>query len=98
MFDFICEMGNNELLFAEGAGFMGALEVSFQKLHFLGDISAFLVILVIAMDVGKESPVIKVIDCIFEEGVSCLVAPEAMTDPGGEGLHQFVSGIIGRHI
>ena len=98
MFDFVYEAGGNESLLAEGTGFAGTFKVGCQKLHLLGDVYAFLVILAVAVDVCEEPPVIKVIDCVFKEGVSCLVASKVTTDPGGEWLHWFVSGIIRRGV
>ena len=42
--------------------------------------------------------IIEVIDSILKDGVLGAVAPEAMMDPGGEGLQWLVSGIVGRGI
>ena len=98
MFDFVCKVGGNEAFLTEGAGLFVAFEVSHHEFHFLCNVHALLVILVVAMEVCKKSPVIEVIDCVFEEGICCLVAPKATTEPGGEQLHWFVSGIIGRGI
>ena len=91
-------MGGDELFFAEGVGFFIVFKVSHHEFHLLCDVCAFLVVLSIAVDICEESPVIKVIDSIFKEGVSCLVASKAMTEPGGEWLHWFVSGIVWRGI
>ena len=98
MFDFVCKVGGDETFFAEGAGFLVVFEVGCHKLHLLHEICALLVILVVAVDICEESPVIEVIDCIFEEGICCSVAPKATMEPGGEQLHWFVSGMIGRGI
>ena len=83
MFDPVCELGCNEALLDEGTILEGTLMICFQKLQFLGDIGALLVILAVLMHIGEESPVIKVIDGILEEGICCSVAPEAMAEPGG---------------
>ena len=98
MFDFVCEAGSNEVFFTEGAGLFVVFEVSHHEFHLLCDVHAFLVVFVVAMDVCKESSVIEVIDCVFEEGVCCSVAPKAATEPGGEQLYWFVSGIVRRGI
>ena len=87
MFNFVCKVGSNEAFLAEGVGLSVVFKLGCQKLHFLHDVAAFLVILAVVVDVCKESPVIKVINGILKEGVAQLVAPKAMTEPGGEQLH-----------
>ena len=98
MFDLVCEAGGNEAFFAEGAGLLVVFEVGHHEFHLLHDVGTFLVILSVAVDIHKESLVIKTIDCILEEGVSHPVTPEVTTEPGGEQLHWFVSGIVWRGI
>ena len=98
MFDLVCEAGSDEMFFAEGVGFLVVFEVGHHEFHLLCDVDAFLVILLIAVDIHEESPVIKVIDCILKDGVGHLVTPKTMTEPGGEWLHWFVSGIVWRGI
>ena len=83
MFDPVCKSSCNEVLLDEGMILEGTLMICFQKLQFLGNIGALLVVLVVLMHISKESPVIKVIDGILEEGVCCLVTPEVMVEPGG---------------
>ena len=98
MFDFVHKVSSNEVLFTESVGFLVAFKLGNQELHLLHDVGAFLVILAIAVDACKESPVDEVIDTILKEGIGCPITPEVMTDPGGEWLHWFVSGIIRRGI
>ena len=98
VFDLVCKVGSNEVFFAEGVGLFVVFEVGHHELHLLCDVGAFLVILSVAVDICEESPVIEVVDCILKEGVHCLVTPKVMTEPGGEWLHWFVSGIIRRGI
>ena len=50
------------------------------------------------MDIGEESPVVKVIDSILENGISGLVAPEVMAEPGREGFQGFVRCVVRRGI
>ena len=82
MLDPFCELGCDEVLLNEGAGFDGALLVCLQKLQLLGDVRAFLVVLVVLMHVGKESPVVEVVDSVLKDGICCSVTPEAMMEPG----------------
>ena len=98
MLDLVWKVGGNEAFFAEGVGFFVVPEVSHHELHLLCDVCTLLVILSVVVDISKESPVIKVIDYILEEGVHCLVTSKAATEPGGEQLHWFVSGIVWRGI
>ena len=95
MLDFFGKSGCDKTLLDEGAVFDGALPICLQKLQLLDEVGAFLVILVVSVYVGKEPPVIKVIDSIFEDGVCCLVAPKVMAEPGREQLHWLVRGIVG---
>ena len=86
------------MLFTEGMGLPVVLEFGCQKFHLLCDVSTFLVILAVVVDIHEESPVIKVIDGILEEGIGCSVTPKVMMEPGREWLHWFVSGIVWRCI
>ena len=83
MLDPVCKSGGDEPFLDDGAILKGALVVCFQKLQLLDKVGAFLVILVVPMYIGKEPPVIKVIDCILKDGIGCLIAPEAAVKPGG---------------
>ena len=94
MLDPFYKSGSNEVLLDNSVVLDSALSVCFQKLQLLDDIGIFLVILVVSVDVGKESPVVEVIDGILENGICRMVAPEATTEPGRERLHWFVRGIV----
>ena len=83
MLDPVCESCCNEVLLDEGVSLEGTLVICLQKLQFLGDVGTLLVVLAVSVYIGKESPVIKVIDGIFEEGVCHLITPEAVAEPGG---------------
>ena len=83
MLDPVCESGGNEALLNEGAILEGTLAVCFQKLQLLDKVGAFLIILSVSMYIGEEPPVVKVIDCILEDGICHSVTPEAMAEPGG---------------
>ena len=98
MFDFVCKAGSNESFFTKSAGFLVVFEVGHHELHLLSDVGTLLIILLIVLDICKESPIIKVVDCIFEKGVGHSIAPKATTEPGGEQLHWFVSGIVWRGV
>ena len=95
MFDLLCELRCDKALFDEGVAFDDALLLHLQEVQLLDDVGILLVILSVSVDVGKEPPVIEVIDSILEDGVHCLIAPEATAEPGGEWLHWFVRGIVG---
>ena len=98
MLDPVCKLGCDEALLNEGMVFEGTLLVCLQKLQLLGDVRAFLVVLAVLVDIGEESPVVEVIVGILKDGICCSVAPEVMTEPGGQRLHWFVRGIIGSGI
>ena len=83
MFDPVCEPGCNEAFLNEGAILEGTLTICFQKLQFLGNVGTLLVVLAVSMHISEESPIIEVIDSIFEEGVCCSIAPEVVVEPGG---------------
>ena len=71
-----------------------ALMLCFQEVQLLDNIGILLVVLTILVDISEESPVIEVIDSIFEDGICGSVAPEAMMEPAGEWLHWLVRGVI----
>ena len=98
MFDFLAELCVDEAVLDKSSVFDDALSFRFKELQLLDQVCIVLVELSILVDVGEESPVIKVIDSILENGVSGVVAPEATTEPGGKGLEGFVRGIIRRGI
>ena len=83
MLDPVCESGCNEAFLNEGVILDGALMICFQKLQFLGDIGALLVVLAVSMHISEESPVVEVVDGILKEGICCLVAPEVTAEPEG---------------
>ena len=74
--------------------FDDALTLCFQEVQLLDNIGVLLVILMISVDVSEESPVIEVIDSIFEDGVCGSVTPEATMEPAGEQLHWLVRGVV----
>ena len=98
VFDPVRELGSDKAFFIKGTSFMNALTFYLQEFHLLGNVNEVLVILAVAMDISKETPIIKVIDSVLKNGVEGAVAPEVMTDLGREGFNQFVSGIIGRGV
>ena len=98
MFDFLTESGMDEAVLDRSSVFDDALLFHFEELQLLDQVCVVLVELSISVDVGEESPVIKVIDGILKNGVSGTVTPEAMMEPGGKRLKGFVRGIIGRGI
>ena len=81
--DPVCKSSCDEALLDEGMILEGALAICLQKLQLLSDVGALLVILAVPMHIGEESPVIKVVDSILEEGIHCSVTSEAMVEPGG---------------
>ena len=98
MLDFVCKAGGDEAFLAEGAGLFVVFQVSHHEFHLLCDVGTLLIVLAVMVDIGKESPVVKVVDSILKDGICCSVAPKVTMEPGGEWLHWFVSGIIGRGI
>ena len=92
--DPVCELCGDEAFFTEGTSLVNTLTFCLQEFHLLHDIGKVLIILAVAVDIGEEAPVIEVIDGILKDGILGTIAPEAMTDPGGEGLNQLVRGII----
>ena len=94
MLNFFCMSCTDEAFLDDSTVFDGALSVGLQKLQLLDNVGIFLVILAVSMDISKESPVIEIIDSIFKDGICCMIAPEATTEPGGEQLHWFVRGVI----
>ena len=98
MLDLFGKSRADEALLNNGTVFDSTLLVSFQKFQLLDNVGIFLVILAVLMDVGKESPVIEVIDGILEDSIHCTITPEATTEPGREQLHWFVRGVIRRSI
>ena len=75
-----------------------ALLFCLKKLQLLDQVCVVLIELSISVDVGEESPVVEVIDSVLENGIGGSIAPEATTEPGGEGFQWFVRGIIGSGI
>ena len=82
------------MLLNKGMAFDDTLMLCFQEVQLLDNVGIFLVVLMILVDVGKESPVIEVIDGVLEDGIHGSVAPEAMTEPAGEQLHWLVRGVV----
>ena len=86
------------MLFNKSAAFDNALSLCLQEVQLLDNVGILLVVLPVVMDIGEESPVIEVLDSILEDGVGCLIAPKASMEPGREGLHWLVRGVVGGHI
>ena len=98
MLDFVGELSADEAFFTEGASLANTLSFCLQKLHLLEDVSEVLVVLSVVLDVGKETPLIEVIDSVLKYGVLGAVTPKALSEPGRKGLNRFVRGIIRRGI
>ena len=98
MLDSVYKLGTDEAFFTDGTSLANALALCLQELHFLHDVREVLVVLVVAVDIGKKAPVVEVIDGILEDGVQGAISPEAMMDPGRKGLDWFVSGVVWRGI
>ena len=98
MFDFLTESGVDKAVLNKSSVFDNTFSFRFEKLQLLDQVRVVLVELSILVDIGKESPVVEVIDGVLENGVGGAVAPEAVVKPGGEGFKGFVRGIIGRGI
>ena len=98
MFDLLCESRRDEVLFNEGLALNDALSLCLQEVQLLDDIGVLLIILSVSVDVGKEPPVVEVIDGILKDGICHSITPEAMMEPGGEWLHWLARGIVGGSI
>ena len=98
MFDFFCESRADEASLDEGMVLDDALLLHLKEVQLLDKVCIVLVELSIPVDICKESPVIKVVDGILENGIGGPVAPEAMVEPGGEQLQWLVRGIIRRGV
>ena len=98
MFDLLAESGVDEAVFDNSLVFDNAFSFRFEKLQLLDQVRIILVELLVSVDVGKESPVIKVVDGILKNSIGGAVAPEAAAKPGGKGLEGFVRGVIGRGV
>ena len=86
------------MLLDEGTAFDDALTLCFQEVQLLDNVGVLLVVLMVLVDIGKESPVIEVIDSVLEDGVCGSVTPEATMEPAGEQLHWLVRGVVGSGI
>ena len=98
MLDFLAESGMDEAVLDESLVLDDTLSFCLKKLQLLDQVCIVLVELSISVDVGKESPVIEVVDSVLENGIGGSVAPKATSEPGGEGFQWFVRGIIRRGI
>ena len=98
MLDLLCKSGRDEVFLDEGVAFDDTLPLCLQEVQLLDDVGVLLVVLLVLVDIGKESPVVEVIDGILEDGVGGLVTPKATMEPGREWLHQLVRGVVGSGI
>ena len=98
MFDLFTESGMDKVVLDKSSVLDDALSLCLEELQFLDQVHVILVELVILVDVGKESPVVEVVDCVLKDGIGGTVTPEATTEPGGEGFQGFVRCVIGRGI
>ena len=98
MFDLFGEAGVDEAVLDNSVVLDDALLLCLEEFQLLDQVCVVLVELTISVDVGEESPVVKVVDGILKNGIGGPVAPEAMVEPGREGFQGFVRGVIGRCI
>ena len=98
MFDFFGKAGVDEAVLDNSMILDNTLSLCLEELQLLDQVCIVLVKLAISVDIGEESPVIKVIDGILENGIGGPVTPEAMAEPGGEGFQGFVRCIIRRGV
>ena len=98
MLDLLAESGVDEAVLDKSSVLDNTLSFCLKKLQLLDQVCIVLVELSISVDIGKESPVIKVIDGVLKNGIGGTVTPEVTTEPGGEGFQWFVRGVIGRGI
>ena len=98
MFDFFCKSGTDKALLDEGTVLDDTLSLCLKEVQLLDKVCIVLVKLSVLVDIHKESPVVKVIDGVLKNGIGGSIAPEVVTEPGGERLQWFVRGIIGRSV
>ena len=98
VFDFLTESGVDEAVLDKSPVLDDALSLRFEKLQLLDQVHIILVELSVSVDVGEESPIIKVVDGILKDSVGGTVAPEAAVEPGGKGFEGFVRQVIGRGV
>ena len=98
MFDFFGKAGVDEVVLDNSMVFDDTLSLCLEELQLLDQVRIVLVKLMISVDVGKESPVIEVIDGVLENGIGGPVTPEATTEPGREGFKGLVRCVVGRCI
>ena len=98
VFDLLAESGVDKVVLDKSSVLDDALSFCLEKLQLLDQVRIVLAKLSISVDISEESPVIEVIDGILENGIGGAVAPEAATEPGGEGFQWFVRCIIRRGI
>ena len=98
MLDLFCESGADEALLDDGVVLDDTLLLHLKEVQFLDEVCIILVELLVSVDVGKESPVIEVVDSILENGIGGLVAPKATMEPGREWLQWLIRGVIGRGV
>ena len=98
MFDLFGKSGVDKSVLNKSAVLDDALSFCLEELQLLDEVCVVLVELAVSVDIGKESPVIEVIDGILENGIGGPVTPEATAEPGGERFQGLVRGIIRRGI
>ena len=90
MFDLLAESGVDKAVLNKSSVLDDALSFCLEEFQLLDQVGIILVELSVSVDVGKESPVIEVVDGILENGVRGAVTPEAAAEPSGKGLEGFV--------
>ena len=75
MFDLLTESGMDEVVLDKSSVFDDALSFSLEKLQLLDQVCIILVELSVSVDVSEESPIIKVVDGVLEDGIGGAVAP-----------------------
>ena len=98
MFDLLAELGMDNAVLNKSSVLDDALLFHLEELQLLDQVCIVLVELAILVDIGKESPIIEVINSILKDGIGGAVAPEAMMEPGGKGFQGFVRCVIGRGV
>ena len=78
MLDLLAESGVDEAVLNKSPVLDNALSLCLEKFKLLDQVHVILVELSVSVDVCEEPPVIEVVDGVLEDGVSGVVAPEAL--------------------